>query len=69
MGGQIKVSLNCLNCWMTWYLPNIPRFKCLFVNVNDAKNLMWHANGRKSDGLLWHITDSPQWKIIDTLYP
>ena len=22
-----------------WYLPIITQFKCLFVNVNDAKNL------------------------------
>ena len=35
-----------------WYLPIIPRFKRLFANENDAKNLTWHANGRKSDGLL-----------------
>jgi len=52
-----------------WYLPIIPRFKRLFANVNDAKNLVWHANGRKSDGLLRHAADSPQWKKIDTLYP
>jgi len=52
-----------------WYLPIIPRFKHLFANVNDAKNLVWHANGRKSDGLLRHAADSPQWKKIDTFYP
>ena len=51
-----------------WYLPIIPRFKRLFANVDDAKNFMWHANGRKSDGLLRHVVDSPQWKKIDTLY-
>jgi len=42
-----------------WYLPIIPRFKHLFANVDDAKNLMWHANGRKIDGLLRHAADSP----------
>ena len=37
-----------------WYLPIIRRFKCLFVNVNDVKNLTWHANAKKkkSNGLL-----------------
>ena len=35
-----------------WYLPIIPQFKRLFANVNDAKNLRWHANGKKSNGLL-----------------
>jgi len=39
-----------------------------FANVNDAKNLTWHANGRKCDRLLRHATDSPQWKKIDSLY-
>jgi len=45
-----------------WYLPIIPRFKRLFANGDDAKNLTWHASGRKSDGLLRHPADSPQWK-------
>ena len=31
--------------------------------------MTWHANGRKCDGLLRHVVDSPQWKKIDTLYP
>jgi len=29
-----------------WYLSIIPRFKRLFANVNDAKNLTWHVNGK-----------------------
>ena len=24
---------------VVWYLPIIPRLKCLFANTNDAKNL------------------------------
>jgi len=51
-----------------WYLPIIPRLRHFFANVNDAKNLTWHANGRKCDGLLLHAADSPQWKKIDSLY-
>ena len=31
-----------------WYIPIILRFYRLFVNVNDAKNLRWHANGKKN---------------------
>ena len=42
-----------------WYLPIIPRFKRLFANGDDAKNLRGHANGKKRDGLLRHLTDSP----------
>jgi len=52
-----------------WYLPIIPCLKHFFANVNDAKNLTWHSNGRKYDGLLRHAADSPQWKKIDILYP
>ena len=33
------------------------------------KNLTWHADGRKSDGLLRHPADSSQWKEFDCLYP
>ena len=33
-----------------WYLPIIKRFKRLFANANDAKNLTWHADERKCDG-------------------
>ena len=52
-----------------WYLPIIPRFKRLFANGHDAKQLMSHVKGRKSDGLLRHSADSPQCKAFDSLYP
>jgi len=34
-----------------WYLLIIPRLRHFFSNVNDAKNLTWHVNVRKCDGL------------------
>ena len=52
-----------------WYLPIIPRFKRLFANEDDAKDLTWHANGRKSDGMIRHPADCSQWRKIDSLYP
>ncbi|XP_058766672.1 uncharacterized protein LOC131640279 [Vicia villosa] len=52
-----------------WYLPIIPRFKRLFTNENDAKNLRWHVDKRVCDGQLRHPADSLQWKKIDALYP
>ena len=52
-----------------WYFAIIPRFKRLFANEDDAKDLTWHANGRKSDGMVRHPTDCSQWKKIDSLYP
>jgi len=51
-----------------WYLPIIPRFKHLFANGDDAKDLTWHVNRRNCDGMLCHQADSSQWKKIDPLY-
>jgi len=51
-----------------WYLPIIPRFKRLFANADDAKDLTWHADGRKCNGMLHHPADSYQWKKINNLY-
>lgn len=52
-----------------WYLPIIPRFKRLFANATDAKNLRWHADERIQDGMLRHVADSLQWKKIDQEFP
>ena len=41
----------------------------MFTNVDDAKNLRWHADNRKCDGLLCHPADSLQWKKIDKEFP
>ncbi|GAU38745.1 hypothetical protein TSUD_158760 [Trifolium subterraneum] len=54
---------------VVWYLPIIPRFKRLFANANDAKNLRWLAEERKCDGQIRHVADSLQWKKIDSLFP
>ncbi|KAK2444967.1 hypothetical protein QL285_015951 [Trifolium repens] len=54
---------------VVWYLPIISRFKRLFVNANDAKNLRWHAEERKCDGQILHVADSLQWKKIDNMFP
>jgi len=48
-----------------WYLPIIPRMKRLFENPNDVKNLRWHTDERKCDGMYRHSTDSIQWKKFD----
>ncbi|XP_019173902.1 PREDICTED: uncharacterized protein LOC109169475 [Ipomoea nil] len=41
----------------------------MFANPRDAKNLQWHAIGRKNDGKLRHPADSPQWRNIDRSWP
>jgi len=51
-----------------WYLPIIPRFKHVFANEDNAKDLTWHANGRNYDGMVCHPADCSWWKKIDGLY-
>jgi len=51
-----------------WYIPIIPRFKRLFANEDDAKDLTWHGNGGNSKGMVRHPADCSQWKKIDGLY-
>jgi len=41
----------------------------MFANKNETKNLRWHANYRKCDGLLCHRAYSLQWKKIDKEFP
>ncbi|XP_019179175.1 PREDICTED: uncharacterized protein LOC109174391 [Ipomoea nil] len=52
-----------------WYLPILPRFKRMFANSCDAKNLTWHADQKISDGKLRHPADSTQWKTFDNVFP
>ncbi|XP_074305019.1 uncharacterized protein LOC141639948 [Silene latifolia] len=54
-----------------WYLPIIPRFKRMFANLKEARNLIWHAggDGRILDDKIRHPADSTQWKSIDHLFP
>ncbi|XP_074353359.1 uncharacterized protein LOC141692428 isoform X1 [Apium graveolens] len=51
------------------YFPIVERFKRMFTNINDAKLIRWHMEGRKSDGMLRHPADSPQWRTIDRKFP
>jgi len=39
------------------YLLIIPRFKRMFENGDDAKDLTWHVEGRNCDGMLYHPAD------------
>ncbi|XP_071712844.1 uncharacterized protein [Rutidosis leptorrhynchoides] len=48
-----------------WYFPIIPRLKRLFSNVKDAELLRWHAEERKKDGKIRHVSDSVQWRTTD----
>ncbi|XP_058760857.1 uncharacterized protein LOC131634221 [Vicia villosa] len=54
---------------VVWYLPIISRFKRLFANADDTKNLRWHVEERKCDGQIRHVASSLQWKKIDSLFP
>ena len=52
-----------------WYPPIILRFKHLFANGDDAKDLTWHTDGRNCDGMFHHLEDSFEWKKINHFYP
>ena len=54
---------------VVWYLSIIPRMKRLFANPNDYKNLRWHVDERKCDGMYHHPVDSIQWKKFDYEFP
>ncbi|KAL6202088.1 hypothetical protein ACLB2K_025799 [Fragaria x ananassa] len=49
-----------------WYFPPIPRFRRMFQSTVSAKELTWHARGRKKDGMMRHPADSPTSKMVDT---
>ncbi|XP_058195233.1 uncharacterized protein LOC131311699 [Rhododendron vialii] len=52
-----------------WYFPIIPRFRRMYQSVETTENLTWHAHQRESNGQLHHPADSPQWKLVDHLWP
>ncbi|XP_074292008.1 uncharacterized protein LOC141618840 [Silene latifolia] len=41
----------------------------MFDRLVDAKNIIWHVEGRISDDKIRHPADSTQWKTIDHLFP
>jgi len=46
----------------------ITRFKRLFANKDDVKDLTWQAYGRNCNGMLCLPVDSSQWKKINCLF-
>jgi hypothetical protein len=53
---------------VAWYLPVIPRLKRLFANKQEAKQLCWHSEGRKVDGIMRHPIDATQWRNVDRVF-
>ncbi|KAL4014101.1 hypothetical protein IC575_026293 [Cucumis melo] len=52
-----------------WYFPIVPRFIRMFKNLENAKNLRWHAMDRNVDGIMRHPADTPSWRLIDHMWP
>ncbi|TYK29690.1 uncharacterized protein E5676_scaffold64G00410 [Cucumis melo var. makuwa] len=46
-----------------WCFPIIPRFIRMFKNLENAKNLRWHAMDKKVDGIMRHPVDTPSWRV------
>ncbi|KAA0063868.1 hypothetical protein IC582_019299 [Cucumis melo] len=40
----------------------------MLKNSEYAKNLCWHANDRKVDGVLRHPANTPSWRLVDHLW-
>jgi hypothetical protein len=51
-----------------WYLPIIPRLKCLFAHPREAKLMHWHEDGPNKDEMLRRPTDVVQWRNMDRKY-
>lgn len=47
------------------HFPLIPRLQKLYALENTAKNMRWHAEERRDDGILRHPADSDAWKEFD----
>ncbi|KAL0546643.1 hypothetical protein IC582_016555 [Cucumis melo] len=52
-----------------WYFSIVPRFIRMFKNLENAKNLCWHAMDRKVDGIMRHSADTPSWRLIGHMWP
>ncbi|KAA0048233.1 transposase [Cucumis melo var. makuwa] len=52
-----------------WYFPIVPRFIRMFKNLENAKNLRWHAMDRKVNGIMRHSAGTPSWRLIDHMWP
>lgn len=63
------VTRKCVPSKVVWYLPITQRFKRLFANVNDTKNIRRHVDERLCNGKICHVVDSLQWNKIDMLFP
>ncbi|WVZ00727.1 hypothetical protein V8G54_026796 [Vigna mungo] len=64
-----RYKKNLVASKVVWYFPIIPRFRHMYRNEQDAKNLRWHADQRIRDGKLRHPADSSQWAKVDHDYP
>ncbi|XP_062028954.1 uncharacterized protein LOC133744949 [Rosa rugosa] len=67
--GRDKVEKKGVPRKVLWYFPPIPRFKRMFQSTKTAKDLTWHVENRKKDGMMRHPSDSPTWKLVDTKWP
>jgi len=64
-----EVTKHGLPSKIVWYLPIIQRFNHMFANPTDAKNIRWHVDEWRCDGLVRHPADSVQWKNFDKEFP
>ncbi|XP_068475068.1 uncharacterized protein [Phaseolus vulgaris] len=51
-----------------FYLPIIPRLQRLYASVESAKQMRWHFENKKEDGILRHPCHGEAWKHLDKIY-
>ncbi|RVW72902.1 hypothetical protein CK203_056355 [Vitis vinifera] len=59
---ELNEASSCPTCGMS-------RFKRMFQSPKIAKDLKWHAQGRENNGKLRHPVDSPQWQLVNQMWP
>jgi len=51
------------------YLPIIPRLQRLYASMDSVRQMKWHHENKRDDGLLQHSSDGKAWKHFDNVYP
>ena len=52
-----------------YYFPLIPRLQRLYASKATAKDMRWHDDHDKEDGVMHHPSDSKAWFHFDQVHP
>ncbi|XP_076885659.1 uncharacterized protein LOC143535231 [Bidens hawaiensis] len=66
---RYKTGKNKVPHLVMTYMPIGPRLKKLYMNMKTAKDMTWHHDHKKKDGVMAHPSDSKAWKHFDSKNP